>query len=145
MDKKRIAKGLLEGRAQAAFLMSDTSGVTADQIRSTYTMKINDRQYVVIDGANRRFAVYRVRSYDGFLRMLRRWPKELQSFDPRKKQKSTRTFFSEENESSEVKKVVEDPFDNPQSSSAGKKNNLPPWRSSENSGSRYVSLDHQNI
>lgn len=147
MTEKRIAKGILESRAQAAFLMNDSSGVTASQIKSTYTTRINGRQYVVIDGTYRRLAVYRVRAYDGFLRMMRRWPKELKSFDPQQKKKSTKTFFTPETCSPKNEGFVMDPFESGEvkKEQHEEDDDLPPWRSKGSQGSRYVPYGQQDI
>lgn len=136
MAEKRVAKGVLEARAQAAFLLHNSQGVQAEQIKSVYTTTIQEKQYVVLESRTARLAVYRVRKYDGVLRILRRWPKGLQDFDPRKRRESTQTVFDPEDKTVEEWIALglskAEPTEEPSA-------DLPPWRNPDESGPMYIS------
>lgn len=61
-------------RAMAAYFRA---GGSAQPSSSSSEWELNGRHYVVLENVNGVLAVYRVKN-DGFLRRLRRWPKELE-------------------------------------------------------------------
>jgi len=140
MTTKRIAKGQLETRAQAAWLMN---GSARDRVRVTYTWESDGKQYVVLDGYTRRLAVYRVRAHDGFLRAMKRWPACLPKFDASRPQKATTTFF----EPVSAPKVADDPFvDDPFAEEPEPVEEFyPPWRTPGTRGPAYIPATRQKV
>jgi hypothetical protein len=63
-----------ESRALSAYFRS--SGQTASQPQAPETLEHEGRQYVVLSNVNGILAVYRIKP-DGFLKGLKRWPKEI--------------------------------------------------------------------
>jgi hypothetical protein len=67
----------LVSRAFAAYFRGGGAG--AEQPASTSGLVEHEgKQYVVLHNANGILAVYRVRSYDGILKALKRWPKKIE-------------------------------------------------------------------
>ena len=146
--QKTTAKGQLELRAQAAWLMNQPPQGKNESVRVTYTWETGGRQYVVLDGVTRRLAVYRVRAYDGFLRLLKRWPAGLPVFDPRRPQKPTQTFFEDASPLvDESLPDIDDPFAEEPSAKADESESaaFPPWRDPAVPGPAYVPVDRQLI
>ena len=44
-----------------------------------YVTELDGREYVVLTGPDAPLAVFRVRAFDGVLRRMRRWPKEVEA------------------------------------------------------------------
>lgn len=65
-------------RAFAAYYRSGSAGGSLPEPASTsFLGELDGKQYVVLENMNGILAVYRVRTYDGILKRLKRWPTEL--------------------------------------------------------------------
>jgi hypothetical protein len=63
----------LINRALAAYFRTGGGA----QPKASAVEKHDGKKYVVLRGPKETLAVYRVRAFDGVLRRMRRWPKEL--------------------------------------------------------------------
>lgn len=65
-------------RAFAAYYRSAPAGGSLPEPANTsFLCDLDGKQYVVLGNMNGVLAVYRVRTYDGILKRMRRWPAEL--------------------------------------------------------------------
>jgi hypothetical protein len=67
-------------RAFAAYYRSEPAGGSLPEpARTSFLCELDGKQYVVLENMNGILAVYRVRTYDGILKRLRRWPADLEA------------------------------------------------------------------
>jgi len=69
-------------RAFAAYFRASADGTQAtDQPSNASDVEtVNGREYVVLRNVNGILAVYRIRSHDGVLKRLKRWPSALEVY-----------------------------------------------------------------